>query len=429
MNPNDLGIFAQTLAQLTQAMQPGMALLRPVLLALLGMLVVIELLSIATAILFLRASPAAQLLRFFLRTSAVLVAQAVGPALSTGIVRGFTELGLLGGNNTITIAKFMDPGAWLIMGFKTGQPLLDAWSKTGFFSVGDGIVYLFFWLVMIAAFVYMGMSLFILQLQMGLAVVGAQVLLPTAASRFLSWMARGVIAYPINIAYRFFFKALLASLVFTVLQQRIQGAQQLALTGDSYQQLQQMVVFIILPCAFAVLFIKSDAIAAGLLQGVPTLSMGHVLQTAAGGIALATGAGGMAMAGGRLAAGAAGGAVRMVSAGQTAYQLGSATTVGGRMAQLAGGVRGLLTAGGNTMGSAVSRMVSPSMQALRQNIQTGARAGFVQTGGTLPATMTRQHAPAVARPNASFTANLRQTLQSSAYYFGHDQAHGGIQPH
>ena len=38
VNPTDLGAFAQVLAHLTQAMQPGMALLRPVLLALLGML-------------------------------------------------------------------------------------------------------------------------------------------------------------------------------------------------------------------------------------------------------------------------------------------------------------------------------------------------------------------------------------------------------
>ena len=82
----------------------------------------------------------------------------------------------------------------------------------------------------------------------------------------------------------------------------------------------------------------------------------------------------------------------------------------------------MMTAGGGTVSGAVSRAVSPSMQALRQQLQAGARRGFVNTGGTLPATMTRQQAPALARPNASFTANLRQTLQSSAYYFGKDKA-------
>jgi hypothetical protein len=66
---------------------------------------------------------------------------------------------------------------------------------------------------------------------------------------------------------------------------------------------------------------------------------------------------------------------------------------------------------------------------VRVNLQRGAQRGFINTGGTLPATMTRQQAPALARPGASFTTNLRQTLQSSAYYFGHDQGHGGVQPH
>lgn len=427
MNPNEVGILAQTLAQLTQAMQPGMTLLRPVLLALLGMLVVLELIAMATAILFLRASASAQLLRFVLRTGAVLAVQLVAPALFTGIVRGFTELGLLGGNNTITIAKFMDPGSWLELGFKTGAPILDAWNRTGYFSLGEGVIYLVFWLVMLVAFTYMGMSLFVLQLQMGLALVGAQVLLPTAASRFLSWMARGVIAYPLNIAFRFFFKALIASLVFVVLAQRAQAVAQLP-PGTLGQQLTTLFVMLIIPGAFAVLFLKSDSIAAGLLQGVPGLSVGNVLQTAVGGLALATGVGGMAMAGGRLAAGAAGATVRTVAATQTAYQLGAATTVGGRLAQLAGGLRGVMTAGGGSVSGAVSRAVSPSLQAVRQNMQAGARRGFVNTGGTLPAIMTRQQAPVMARPNASFTANLRQTLQSSAYYFGRDQGYGGVQP-
>ena len=118
------------------------------------------------------------------------------------------------------------------------------------------------------------MSLFVLQLQMGLAVVGAQVLLPTAASRFLSWMARGVIAYPINIAYRFFFKALIASLVFVFLSQRAQTLAQLP-PGALGQQLSALVVSLIFPLAFAVLFLKSDSIAAGLLQGVPGFQHGE----------------------------------------------------------------------------------------------------------------------------------------------------------
>jgi type IV secretion system protein TrbL len=412
-------------------MQPGMTLLRPVLLALLGMLVTIEAICMASAILFLQASIPAQLIRFVVRTSVILAVQLVAPAVLTGIVRGFTELGLLAGNNTISIARFMDPGQWISMGFATGAPILEAWNKTGIFSVGEGVIYLFFWIVLIVAFVYMGMSLFVLQLQMGLAVVGAQVLLPTAASRFLSWMARGVIAYPINVAYRFFFKAFLASLVFVILSQRAQAAKQLALSGTMSQQAEAMILALILPVVFAVLFWKSDSIASGLLQGVPGLSTGNFFQAAAGGVALATGGGALAIAGGRIAGAAGGAMLQAGSAAHTAYQMGSATTIAsGRMAPLmrmAGGLQGVMTAGGHAARSVVTSRTSPAAQQIRQTLQQGARAGFVHSGGTLPATMTRQ-IPGPGRLAPGFTANLRQTLQSSAYYFGHDQGHGGIQP-
>ena len=46
----------------------------------------------------------------------------------------------------------MDPGQWIHLGFSTGAPILDAWNKTGYFSFAEGVVYILFWLVMIAAF-------------------------------------------------------------------------------------------------------------------------------------------------------------------------------------------------------------------------------------------------------------------------------------
>jgi type IV secretory pathway TrbL component len=172
MNANDLGIFARILVDLQAALQPGMTLLRPVLLLAMTILVTIAAVFIAVGIIFLRASIPASLTRFVLRTSVLVAVFLAAPRVMTTIVEGFTQLGLLAGNNTITIAQFMDPGAWLGMGFMTAQPLLDAWARTGYFSFFDGVVYLFFWLVMMAAFFYMCGSLFVLQLQMSLALAG-----------------------------------------------------------------------------------------------------------------------------------------------------------------------------------------------------------------------------------------------------------------
>jgi P-type conjugative transfer protein TrbL len=431
MNPTDpqaLGIFVKLLAELQQALQPGMTLLRPVLLFMMGTMVLMECIAVATSIMLLNASVPASLLRLGLRTGVFLAVLLGAPALMTEVIDGFTRLGLLAGNNTINIARFMDPGAWLSMGFQTGQPLLDAWKATGVFAVLQGFVYLFVWAVLIIAFVYMGFSLFILQLQMTFCLIGGQVLLPFATSRFTSWMAQGAIAYPINMAYRFFFKAMISSVVFMVLRQRADTAQALAAVGNIAEQVQQLVIMCILPVAFGVLFWKSDSIAGGLLQGLPGLSTGHILQGLAGGAMLASGAGALAMGGAGIASRVGGAAVRAGAAMSTAYQLGSATSVGGRMAQLTGGAHGMLVAAGGAARQGLSSMASPSMQALRQNVQAGRVAGFLHTGGTLPASMQSSAGAVMMRPGPGFATQLRQTLQTSAYLLGRDDGHGGVHP-
>ena len=89
----------------------------------------------------------------------------------------------------------------------------------------------------------------------------------------------------------------------------------------------------------------------------------------------------------------------------------------------------MLVAAGGAARQGLSSMVSPSMQALRQNVQAGRAAGFVHTGGTLPASMQRSMGSgAVARPGPSFTTQLRQTLQTLAYLLGRDDGHGGVSP-
>jgi type IV secretion system protein TrbL len=122
-------------------------------------------------------------------------------------------------------------------------------------------------------------------------------------------------------------------------------------------------------------------------------------------------------------------ALRAGAGAQTAFALGSATSTGGRLAQFAGGMQGVLQAGAGAARSMVTSRTGPAMQQLRQTLQAGHRAGFVNSGGTLPATMTARQAPVIARPGPSFGTQLRQTLQSSAYYFGHNQGHGGVTPH
>jgi type IV secretion system protein TrbL len=278
----------------------------------------------------------------------------------------------------------------------------------------------------------MGLSLFVLQIQFSLTLVGSQVLVAFAATRWTSWMAQGAVAYPINVAFRFFVKAVLASVVLTILKNltTVQGA-----LPTDMNNLQPAVLMVVLPFVFAVLFWKSDAIAAGLLSGVPALTAGGLVQAAAGAVVVGSTVGGIATAGAGTAlaiVGRTGGAmVRGLGAASTAYQIGAATSTGGTLAQMGGGLRGIGSAGLGLLATGAQRFVTPNIHHLRSTMQAGRQAGWVYSGGTLPQplhgpTRTGQHFSPSRGP--TFGHQLRSTLQSTAYYFGNDQGHGGVQP-
>jgi len=128
------GIFVEILNALQEALVPGLTALRPILLRVLGVLVFLEVIRMVVGIVFLRASIPASLLRILLRTSVLLAVFFAVPAIANGLLQSFTTLGLLAGGNTITSAKFLDPGAWADIGIAAAQPLRDAYGRTGTFS-------------------------------------------------------------------------------------------------------------------------------------------------------------------------------------------------------------------------------------------------------------------------------------------------------
>jgi len=105
------GVLIEILTALQDALQPGMTVLRPLLLRWLGLLVFLEVLHLVVGILFARAAIAPGLLRLVLRTSVLLAVFLALPAIANGILQSFTALGLLAGGNGITIGQFLDPGA------------------------------------------------------------------------------------------------------------------------------------------------------------------------------------------------------------------------------------------------------------------------------------------------------------------------------
>lgn len=427
MNPNEIGVLVQTLRALQDAMAPGLAAIWPVLMGFLRLAIFVELVTIAVNILVVHANIPAQLLRLFLRISAVLGMMRAFPVILTTLIEESTKLGLLAGGNTVTVAQFMDPGAWLALGFKTVVPLMQAVQALSWYEYGLSAVYLLAWLVLMAAFAYMGLSLFVLQIQMTLALVGAQVLLPFACTRFTSWMARGAIAYPINCAFQFFFKALLASVAFSVLQRQATALG--TFPADVAGRAQAVVVMAVLPLVFAVLFWKSGSIASGLLQGVPGLSAGHVLQAAAGTAVLASAGGAAAGGVARVLGSAARGTLQTTAGARMAYSIGSAARPGGPMTHVMGGMQGMAAAGRGLAASAVQSVTGAPLQALRQTLLAGRQAGYLHSGGTLPpGVRVAAGGPGAGSPRQSGAAQLRTTLQQTARFFGHDHEGGGVSP-
>src|SRR2546426_829443 len=169
----NMGVFVGILSALQTALEPGLTALRPILLRLMGLLVFIEVVRMVFGIVFAGASLPASLIRIVLRTGVLLAVFLAFPAIATGILQSFTTLGLIAGGKTITLAQFLDPGAWGDLGFQAGGALLTAISTASYTALLTfGLFYLVAWLVLVGSYLYMGLSLFILQIQFRLSIIG-----------------------------------------------------------------------------------------------------------------------------------------------------------------------------------------------------------------------------------------------------------------
>jgi type IV secretion system protein TrbL len=407
------GIFAQLLHALQQALQPGLGAMRPYILGLFGFLAFLELVRLAAGWVLGAAGVPQSAIRFLLRSGVLLWVVLEYPLMVSLVMESFVKLGLIAGGQAITVAQFLDPGAYLAIGIQVGDVLYQrVTANIGLSTIPMALAYLVAWVFFLLAYGVMALSVFILQVEFTLTIMAAVVMLPFAVLHGTGWIAQGAISYPLNVGFRFFILALLASVVFPLLGQ-------ITTPTGVVATLQHAVVMILAAWMMAFLFYKGPQIAAGILAGMPSLSAGQVLQAAAGtalvgGAALTLGSA-AAGAGMRVVGGTIHGATRSIATASTAYQIGSAATVGGKMASVGGGVRSMATAG-------VRAISSGATSSLRQSVLAGQRAGWVHSGGTLPraaqtATIAPRHAP-VGRA-------LQDALAKSARYFSNDTPHRG----
>src|SRR5262245_55777842 len=217
---NNPGIFQDLLNLFHTALAPDLAAIRPTIMGLFTFLLFLETARVASGwVLGAEHFPQA-FLRFLFHTGLCLWLVLNYATILNLANDSFIQLGLLAGGNALTVAQFLDPGAYLAIGFRAGKVLWDAyWAHTGWRSFATAIPYFLAWVFFVLGYAIMAIQVFVIQVELAITTVAALVMLPFAVLRGTGWIASGALSALINVGFRFFLLALLASLVFPVLGQ------------------------------------------------------------------------------------------------------------------------------------------------------------------------------------------------------------------
>ena len=327
--------FQQILDAFAAAIAPGVGALREELLFYFQVFLFFELLRMCYAFLY-----SGELLQGVMATlgrgALVLWALQNYPSLLEWTQETFVSLGLLAGGNRLTTAEFLDPGQYIATGIRVMSLLYSTMTASfSLLSLGQAIGYFGLWVAFMVSFGILSINVAIWQIELLLASVGAMVLLPALAFRSWSWMASSALSLTLNLCFRFFLGALLASLTFPLLER---------LTVTTPVSFQSVAVSVIGGWFFALLFTRVNSLASHFLSGMASLTAGTVVSAAlgsavtAGAVISGAGAvGGAALAGGATAA-RGGLMAATVGAGPQAYgrtlagQIGSIASSSGRVA-------------------------------------------------------------------------------------------------
>lgn len=285
----DTGILMTMLTQIQQSFSPGLGAMRTVVLGLTGFLVSLEVTRIGVNLALGSRYVQIDLVRIFMRLGVFLWLYNDWPHVVNLVRDSFVELGLRTGGNTLTVPQFLDPGNWWQQGLTAGQILWTALGKH--LSIDPrswvlALAYLGAWLVFTLSFAAMGIGIFILQVELSIAVLGAFVLLAFIVLQGTRWLANGAVAYPINCGFRFCIKAITASAVFPLTR---------TITATN-PDLQQATIMCGAAVTMALVMWKAPAIASGILSGLPVLTAGQAIQTTAGAVIMAGAGAGVSVA-------------------------------------------------------------------------------------------------------------------------------------
>jgi type IV secretion system protein TrbL len=268
-------------------------------------------------------------------------------SLARIIFESFAGLGLKASGTGLSSADFLRPGKIAQVGLDAGRPLLESiWSMMGYVGIVENFaqiaILLFAWIVVLLAFFILAIQLFITLIEFKLTTLAGFVLIPFGLFGKTAFAAERVLGNVISSGIKVLVLAVIVGIGSTLFAQFTAGF------GGNQPTIDQAMALVLGALSLLGLGIFGPGIANGIVSGGPQLGAGAAVGTglAAGG-AVAAGAG--LAAGG---AGLAGGALLGGTRGVATVASGTAS------AYRAGGLTGVVGAGGSAMVSPLRRMAA-----------------------------------------------------------------------
>jgi type IV secretion system protein TrbL len=360
-------------------------------------------------------------------------------SLAQIIFHSFSGLGLMASGSSLSASQFLQPGRIAQVGLDAGRPLLTSISGLmGYVSFFENFiqiaVLLFAWVLVLLAFFILAIQLFVTLIEFKLTTLAGFVLIPFGLFGKSAFMAERVLGNVISSGIKVLVLAIIVGIGSTLFTQ-------FTTASSTTPSIDDAMAIVLAALSLLGLGIFGPGIANGLVSGGPQLGAGAAIGTglAAGGMVVAGAAtvgavasGGAALAGG--AAAAARGGAALAGGASTAYSLGAAGQSGA--SGVVSGIGGVANAGAQAAVSPLKRAASKAADGLKSSYQTGSRAAFETTGGSVASGDAEAAAPAASSSSATGgppawakrvkrSQTMSHGVQTAAHAVRSGDSHGG----
>lgn len=299
--------------------------------------------------------------------------------LAPVFVYSLVDAGIYGAGGAVSgHSIILDPSHIFTAGVDVITPIMimiedmDDWDQ-----LGQVLVLWFSALIILIAFAIVAIQIFLTVLEFYLFLGLSAILLPFGVNRHTQFIAEKTLSGVINYGV----KMMVLAFILAVIEPTLTGSISFSVT-DGTVEWNEIFSVMLITWAIALLSWNAPSVAAGLVAGSPSLSMGTAVQNTVSSVGAGSVAVGAALGATQAAAGAA---VRLAGNATAGYQRGHAFTHGQRANKVMGGIAGATE-------SLVRSSSQPAYQAVKSHWQQGqSRSYQAMTGAHYTSTSRSPH--------------------------------------